>query len=701
MFSLSPTDPTYPLFRRVKRCLLALLALAVASAAAPSALADATVQLDPEREQLMSLSLEDLMDVEIFSASRKLERLSETAAAVFVITQDDLRRSGVTTIPEALRLVPGMQVARVDIHQWAISARGFNSEVADKLLVLIDGRTVYSPLFSGVFWDVQDTLLEDIDRIEVIRGPGATLWGANAVNGIINIITRSSHDSHGGLVTAGSGSLEKSFASVRYSAALGDDASYRVFAKYFDRDELPAVAGAGPRSASDWSSGRAGFRLDWKSADSDEVAVFGEIYDGSVEEPVDNVQLTPPFLVPTRRDRNFDGGFVMGRWSRETARGDDLSLQIYYDHAVLDAAIGNYTRDTIDLEYQHRIGLGDRADLIWGLTYRSNSDDVISTETFIVNPPSRRLDLWSAYAQSDISSRDGRFTFTVGSKFENNDFTGLEIQPTVRFRWTLDERRNVWASVARAVHTPVRAFTDVRLNQFAGPLPQPFPLPTGDVVDAFLVSLLPNPDLDAEDMIAYEAGFRIGAGRALFFDFAAFFNVYDQVQTRIQEPPVIEFTPQPPHILNAFKIDNGLRGDTYGFEAVADWTPTAGWRLKAWYAFIDMQLEAFATSSQALARAIEATTPEHQASLRSSWDVGESWEVDAWLRYVDRLPAHGVDSYLELDLRLGWRPTDAIEISLVGRNLLDDQHPEFTDIQVPGVPSEIERSIHGEIKLKF
>ncbi len=651
-----------------------------------------------DRNEMMNLSLEDLMDVEFYSASKKLESLSGATAAVFVITQDDIRRTGVTSIPEALRMVPGLQVARTDVHQWAITSRGFNSVTADKLLVLIDGRTVYSPLFSGVFWDLQDTLLEDVERIEVIRGPGAALWGANAVNGVINIITRSAHDTHGGMLAAGGGSLEKSFGALRYGGAINDRASYRAFLKIFDRDELPSLTPV--RAASDWQSTRGGFRLDWDSATSGSFALFGEAYDGSVEEPVRAVQLTPPYLRIERRDRDFTGGFLMGRWSKETSQGHDMSFQMYYDQVDLDSAIGEYTRDTIDVEYQHGLPLGERADLLWGLAYRSNSDDGV--DTFTINwGPSRRTDLWSAFAQADVDFADDRFRLTLGSKFEHNDFTGSEVQPSIRFRWAPDDRKNVWGAISRAVQTPVRAFNDVRFNQFAGPLPQPIPLPFGQTVDVFLVSALPNVDLESEELIAYEAGFRIRASNSLFIDAAGFYNVYDRLKNSVAQPPVLEFVPLPPHILNGFQIVNGSRGDTYGLEILADWAPSERFNLQMWYAYIDMQVSARLGFDPSIGEVNEGATPDHQASLRSTWDVGSNWELDAWLRWVDRLPSHSVDSYLELDLHIGWRPSDSIELSLVGRNLLGDRHPEFTDLVVPGEPSEVERSVHGKVTWSF
>ncbi len=674
---------------------LLVLALALAVAVSP-ALAQAPAK--GAGNELMNLSLEDLMNVEFYSASKKLEPLSGAAAAVFVITREDLRRTGVTSIPEALRMVPGLQVARADVHQWAISARGFNSVTADKLLVLIDGRTVYSPLFSGVFWDVQDTLLEDVERIEVIRGPGAALWGANAVNGVINIITRSAHDTHGGMVTAAGGNLEKSFGVLRYGGALNERASYRAFLKTFDRDELPSLTRV--RSASDWQSTRGGIRLDWDSAEAGSFALFGEAYDGSVEEPVRLVQLTPPYVQLERRDRDFTGGFVMGRWSKETSRGHDVSFQTYYDQVDFDGAVGEYTRDTIDFEYQHGLALGERADFLWGLAYRSSSDDGV--DTFTVNwGPSRRTDLWSAFAQADVGFADNRFKLTLGSKFEHNAFTGSEVQPSIRFRWAPDDRKNFWAAVSRAVQTPVRASIDLRFNRFAGPLPQSIPLPTGQTVDTFLVSVVPSSDLESEELIAYEAGFRIQANRALFIDGAAFYNVYDRLKNLVPRPLVLELFPQPPHVLNGLQTANGSRGDTHGLEILADWAPVERFKLQMWYAYIDMQLSALPGFDPSIGEDNEGQTPNHQATLRSTWDVGRNWELDAWLRYVDRLPSHPVPSYLELDLHLGWRPSDQVELSLVGRNLLRDRHAEFTDLVVPGEPSEVERSVHGKVTWSF
>src|ERR1700731_4640181 len=370
---------------------------------------------------LKKLSVEQLVDIDVTSVSKYPEKFSEAAAAVAVLTSEDIERSGVTKIPDALRLVPGLDVAQVDAHTWAISSRGFNDIFADKLLVLIDGRTVYTPLFSGVFWDVQDTLLEDIDRIEVVRGPGATLWGANAVNGVINIITKSARDTQGLLLYGGGGTEEQGFTGARYGVKINDDAFVRIYAKYFSRDS--SVLPDDTDAHDSWDMFRAGFRLDWDPTHQDSVTVQGDIYTGQQDEVYTVPTTTFPFSGKISSTDNVSGGNVLGRWSERFSADSELTVQTYYDRTVRNSAIFAENRDTGDIDVQHRFGLGERQEIIWGFGFRVTHDDVLNSLNVALVPDSRTLKLYSAFVQDDIVIVPEQLRLTIGSKFEHNDFT--------------------------------------------------------------------------------------------------------------------------------------------------------------------------------------------------------------------------------------------------------------------------------------
>ncbi len=630
--------------------------------------------------ELKKLSLDELVDVEIMSASRRLEPLSLTAAAVAVLTQEDIHRAGVTNIPDALRLVPGLDVARVDSHTWAISSRGFNDIFANKLLVMIDGRTIYTPLFSGVFWDVQDTLLEDIDRIEVVRGPGATLWGANAVNGVINIITKSAKDTQGFLLSSGSGTEERGFANLRYGTKLADGAFLRVYAKYFNRDSFTLTNGTQAHDA--WDMYRAGFRLDWDPASQDSFTFQGDIYTGNEKDAYSVPKTNFPFAGKIRSTDNVSGGNLLGRWSHRFSTDSELTVQTYYDRTVRNTAIFAESRDTGDIDLQHRFALGKGQEVVWGFGFRTTHDEVRNTLNVSLLPDSRTLNLFSAFLQDEISIVPERFRLTLGSKFEHNDFTGFEVQPSARAVWTPGGRQTVWASVSRAVRTPSRAESDIRLN----PAP-PVPLPPG------LVTIFGNPDMLSEELLAYEVGYRIQPADRLTLDLTTFYNDYERLRTL--EP--VTAGPVSPS-----KIGNNLFGETYGAELSATAQATDRWRLQAGYSFLEVQLHRKPGShDNSTEKNLEGSSPHHQFFIRSLVDVGWNIQVDSTLRYVDALPAPKIPSYLTLDVRLSWSPRKDLEFAIVGQNLLDDRHPEFAPTFIGTQQTEVQRSVFGTIKWHF
>jgi iron complex outermembrane receptor protein len=635
-------------------------------------------------EDLMDMSLEALMNIEVTSVSKKPQKRSEAAAAVYVITNEDLRRWGVTSIPEALRRVPGISVARIDASKWAITARGFNSRFANKLLVLIDGRSVYTPLFAGVYWETQDVVLEDVDRIEVIRGPGGTLWGANAVNGVINIITRSSADTPGKMVSVTAGNEVRGIGSARHGGKLKNGGDYRIYAKYSSPDSGHNPAGA----HDDWRTGQIGFRSDWAGKDSDSITLQGDLYEGKagqlVNVPTGPAGPPPTTIVPIVDDSDLKGGNLLFRWSRQLENASDLALQIYYDHVGRDGAVLFEDRDILDIEFQHRFPWRNTHDVVWGFDYRFTRDDTESNPTFALDPSSRSVSLYSTFIQDEISlSEDLRLT--LGSKFEHNDFSGFEYQPNVRLAWSLDESRTLWGSVSRAVRTPARGEHDVLLRLAPPPAADP----------GVQVLAAGSSSYDSEDLLAWEIGYRFNFRNRWSIDIAAFYNDYDNLRTLdpVSAPPTDVLLP----------FDNNMEGETHGLEFAAQWQVRPGWRLNLNYTFLDTRLHLQNGSTDDAAKGMEDASPDNKATVWSALDIGKDLQLDTTLRYEGDIKLNGVriDSYVELDMRLGWRVAPELELSLIGQNLLDSRHPEFMPDFINTQPTEVERSIYGKLVWHF
>ncbi len=647
--------------------------------------------MDDKILYLKTLSLEELLRVEVTSVSKKSEELFDAPAAAYVITSEDLRRSGATSIPEALRMVPGLQVAHIDANKWAISSRGFNGWFANKLLVLIDGRSVYTPLYSGVYWDVQDTLLEDIDRIEVIRGPGATLWGANAVNGVINIITKQAKETQGTLASAGLGSEEKGFGS-RYGGKIGDDACFRIYAKYFNRDEF--VDASGNDADDEWDMIRGGFRVDWTLSENDSLTFQGDIYNGDENQTLTlSSFLSEPFVRTTKDDMQVAGGNVLTRWNRIFSDTSDISFQFYYDRSRRNEGVIDLTYDIFDFDCRHRFAIGKRQEVVWGIGYRYVRDEVDGTFSASITPDSREDNLFSAFIQEEISLFPDRLNLTIGSKFEHNGYTGFEIQPNIRLLWTPKDRHSIWAAVSRAVRTPSRAEHDMRTNLATGKNGR------GDIS---LMALLGNNDFDSEELIACELGYRLQPSNRLSLDLTLFYNDYDDLRTVEVElaDRFFEITPFPPHLVIPMQIENRMEGETYGFEIGANLKLTDAWRLFSGYSLLKLQLHKDSSSKDITAESAEGDGPEHSFQIRSYIDLPHALEFDSALYYVDNLTNQKIPSYTRLDVRLGWHPTDNFEISLSLENLLENRHSEFG--QARGIsPTEVERNVYGKITCYF
>ncbi len=605
-------------------------------------------------EDLQHMSIAELANIDVSSVSKTPEALNQAPASIFVITHDDITRSGAQSMPEILRLAPNLQVYQTSASQYVVTARGFNGNAADqnfsnKLLVLIDGRTVYSPLYSGVYWDVQDVPPNDIDRIEVISGPGATLWGANAVNGVINIVTRTSSQTQGGDLNVYGGS-QGAGASARYGGKLGEALTYRVYAMAVNNYDSPTPAGG--KATDGWSRPQVGFRLDWAGDAADAVTVQGDGYNGA-EDPGHGF---------------ISGANLLGRWNRDLGGGSTLQVQSYYDHTQRgSAAGGHFALDTYDLDVQHNFAWAGNA-IVWGAGLRSSRYDIVGKSGLFFAPPSRTLALADLFAQDTISLRRD-VKLTVGVKLEDDAYVGMTPLPDVRLTWTPRPTAMFWAAASYAVRAPT-----------------PF---DRDVVEKIgsTVFLTGASNFQSEKLAAYEFGGRFEPFSRLSLSISAYYNVYDDL--RSIEPKSGGFLP--------LSWGNGMGGHTWGMESWADFQATGWWRLSASFNFMREAFTFNPGASGLLGAPQAADDPRHLASLKSSMNLGHAVTLDADMRYVDALPNPSVPAYVEVDGRIGWNVTDKIQLSLAGQNLLHDHHQEYP---APGA-SPVPRLVYAGLRLKF
>jgi len=634
------------------------------------------------------------MNTRVTSVSRRQQPMSKVAAAVYVITQEEIARSGARNIPDLLRMVPGLDVAQLDANSWAISSRGFNDQFATKLLVLIDGRSVYDPTFSGVYWDQQDVPLVDIERIEVIRGPGAAMWGANAVNGVINIITKNSKSTQGGVVSAGGGS-EDAHGLIQYGGRIGRKGTYRVFSGYDSYNNLfdaPEGPGDQQLAADGWHLTHGGFRSDWDLSGRDALTVEGDLQGGGEGQTINSfVSLAPPVVGTFNDPVRPGGGSITGRWTHTFSGRSDTALQVYYDGVNRTELGVRELWHTFDVDFQHHLLLGSRQELVWGAEYRSTTDNILPGYAVSMNPPSRAVNLASAFIQDEFTLADS-VRLTLGSKLEHNSYTGFEAEPDARLVWSPTAEQAVWLAVSRAVRQPSRADANVHYN--AAALPGPDGLNT-------LVTVFGNPDFQSEDLIAYEAGYRAQPASRVSVDFATFYNVYQHLRTTEPGTPTFELSPSPPHILIPELFANKMHGQTYGAEVSADWSVVDRWKLTGSYSWLQMNLH-LDPGSHATTAVLAATgqNPQHQFQVRSYLSLPRRIDFDTAVYYVGRLPAFSVPSYTRVDARLAWNASESVVLSLVGQNLLDDHHLEFGGIDRID-PTQAKRSVYGEITWRF
>lgn len=607
-------------------------------------------------DALKRMSLEELMGVEIYSASRRLEPSQTAPDAIYVLTGAEIRRSGATSVPDALRLVPGVQVGRVDANKWAVSIRGFNSREANKLLVLLDGRSIYDPLFSGVLWESQDVMLEDIDRIEVVRGPGGTLWGANAFNGVINIISKRASETQGALLSASAGDEDRYTGAARYGWETGENQFARVYVKALERDTgysdiTPPHDGT--------TMARGGFRWDWNASEANDFHVSGDVFSTDADSRESPVQ------VQTVQHRGHD---VMARWNRRFSETSSARMHVYYDDVTYDGLAFDQDRSTYDLELQHTVQVASAHLVVWGGGYRRMRDSTDSVLAGLVDVlPKRRDDaLTNVFAQDTIALVPERWLLTVGLKYEKTDYADSEWLPNVRLAWTPSPEQTWWAGVSDAVRVPSRLEADL----------------------TFFGILRPGEDFESEHVRAYGIGHRQLLSAQFWYDVALFYNDYDDLRSSQQ---------------NGF-IRNFMDGDTYGGEVSLRWQPTADWRLELGYSYLtaDLTLTSRATGNPNQPAYLEGLAPRNQLSVRAGVDVMDNLELDATTRYVDELTTLGFDDYVELDLGATWYPVPSLELSLVGQNLLHDHHPEQDfAFSGTGMYTEVERRAYGKATWRF
>jgi iron complex outermembrane receptor protein len=622
------------------------------------------------------MTLEQLLQIEVLSVSKKPEAVASAPAAVYVVTTDQIQRSGVTNIPDALRLVPGVQVARLDSNSWAISIRGFNSPLSNKLLVLVDGRSIYNPVFGGTLWEAHNLMLEDVERIEVIRGPGGSLWGANAVNGVINIITKNSRDTQGNLASVIYGNEEKGTLNARHGGRIGEDGTYRVYAKGFRQDESRKPGGGD--TYDNWDGFRSGFRADW----GDAFMLQGDVYRTNAEQLRTDYSLFPPYAAVKQQDIRYQGAHLLGRWSDKRPNDAQLALQAYINWTQRDEPFNfNDERITYDVDAQYNFAPRGIHELIIGGGLRLLNDNKQGSHNVEFNPRKRRDELYSFFIQDKITLQPDAWFLTLGSKFEYNDFSGYEPQPNIRLQWNATSKQTFWSAISRAVRTPTAIEEDVTSTLGAAP--------------NALVALEPNDHFHSEELVAYELGYRHQISPRLSLDIAAFYNDYQNLTTTsILAPRLVMNGIDPLHILIPVQFTNEMKGTTSGVEIASNWSLNDSLNFMMNYSYLHLELE----HQDPAQKGAEQLYPRHQAGIAIFYNLGNQWTLDTTATYVDELVT--TPAYIRWNLILGKQLGNNLRVNLIGKNLGDSHHPEFgsmADINA----AEIERSIFAKVTWSF
>jgi iron complex outermembrane receptor protein len=646
-------------------------------------------------QNLKSLSVEDLLKLKVTSVSKKEEQWFGTSAAISVITDEDIRRSGSQTIPDALRLAPGVSVGRVDSHDWAVGVRGFNETFNSGLLTLSDGRSIYTPLFGGTFWQCQNPMLEDVERIEVIRGPGAALWGANAFNGVLNVVTKPASETQGWLASAGGGSMETATTAVRYGDKLSKTTAYRVYGKYdnWDSTQLLDHSPANDR----WWNAQGGFRLDSEPSDINRFTLQGNLYQMEANQNFPKLSLAAPYNSSVADKQRISGGNLLGRWTHAFSDESDFTAQVYYDRTDIDLPLLKDTQHTGDLDLRHRFHLGERQEVIWGGGYRVTQSSFTPSYEADFTDRTRDDQIGNLFVQDEVALVPDRLRLTLGTKLEHNNITDWEVAPSARLSWTPSERQTVWASVSRAVRTPTAFEDSGRIKLASYPPSATLPYPT-------LVELDGTPNFSPEELLAYELGYRIQPVERLTLDTTGFVNSYHHLRstTSTADPSTL-----PAYLHYVTTVANGGKGEMYGAELAATWRVAAPWKLTGSYSFVDSEVVRPGSTAGTEAP-VKIDYPAHIVSVRSSLNITRDIDFDLWVRWVSQVKDSGVllpgstvspqiPAYATLDLRLAWRPTEHLELSIVGQNLIESEHREFNPSYFSTQATEVPRSVFGKL----
>jgi iron complex outermembrane recepter protein len=644
-------------------------------------------------KDLTDMSLEDLMNVQVTSVSKKKESIADAPAAVTVIDQDTIARSGFSTIPDLLRLAPGMDVGRINSYSWAVSARGLNDQFAGGLLVLQDGRSLYSPIDAGVYWNTVDYVLQDLDRIEVIRGPGGTLWGSNASNGVVNITSKDARDTQGWLVS-GLGSNDDSDLVARYGGKISDDTFYRVYFKAKYNNGLPDTGAALQQAdtTDDWYSGRGGFRIDKHPSDADTLTLQGDLANSQIKEPFPVPVASPPFSASTVWNGSDTTGNVLGRWSHRFNPGSDFSLQLYYDYLQDAQGPEDFSQHTVDIDFTDRYTFDERNEITWGTGYRSYSIYSKPNDVLTLVPETQLKNLYNIFVQDKITVQPDHLFLTVGSKLEHNDFTGFELEPSARLLWSPNKQNSVWASVSRTTQNPAAVDTEIRLTaaRFEIPNGSGGALPAEATVSG-------NHGFDSPKLVAYEMGYRMQPIKQFSIDLSSYYDNYTSLGSVEPEAPR---PGSPVDFPNTFS--NGVHGDIYGGEIAANLQLTENWRLSASYSLLHATFERVPGSRDTSSAAGDAgAAPRNQAQLHSYLDITPTVHFNASAYYCDEIPAQNVPSYVSTDLNVMWEPQTGMEITVGVANLVDDRHPEFGVSFGQGYADEVPRTVYCQLSYTF
>ena len=640
--------------------------------------------------ELAKMDIGSLMSQEVTSVLRKKQPVLKAPSAIFVLTNEDIRRSGARNIPEALRLVPEITVGRVNANTWTIAARGFDSNGSAKLLVLIDGRSVYSPLFSGVFWDVQDLMLEDVERIEVIKGPGAVSWGENAVNGVINIITKTSQDTQGGLIVGGGGKEELGFGSVRYGGKVGEDTTYRAYSKYDLHDSYRLSQGGDAED--EWDMGRAGFRMDSKlsPAGKDSITFQGDIYNGETNNLINRWVLDePPFTVLQKDQTDLAGGNLLFRWNNQISEESKLAVQTYYDRTERKSQPFSEYRDTFDLDIQHEYKLNESHSLVYGGDIRFTTDELENSRNITFESTSQTDGLQNFFIQDVYSLVPGKLDLIPGIKLGYNDFSGFEYQPSGRFVYTPTKNNAIWGAISRAVRSPARIDENLRISG------NPTIGPDGQVS---LLSLYGNQDFQGENLMAYELGFRSAITEDLVFSISTYYHKYDDLLSIEPGQAFFENDPLPAHTVIPYSIANNLNGDAYGMGSFINWYATESFELSGAFSYIELDFYNDPDSQDIFSSNVERQTPHSQANLRGHLKLPYDLELDTILYYQDSVPNFQVNSHLRFDSQLGWHVNENLLLNFVVQDLFSSSHHEYGG---GARKVETERTFYGKVTYRF